>query len=138
MKKNGKVIKLSGKLEDMFEGSILAAFSSSGRKHLGRKVREYRLKLNEANTLLCGDYCTGQSTKTFVLENYDGLKIRYLTVGECERLMTWETDHTKYGVENGTQVEITDTQRYKMCGNGVVSNCTDPLIDLILEMENTL
>lgn len=49
--------------------------------------------------------------------------IRRLTPLECERLMSWPDNHTKYGInENGEVVEISDSQRYKMCGNGVVSS----------------
>lgn len=49
-------------------------------------------------------------------------KIRRLTPIECERLMSWPDNWTKYGVnEKGETVEISDSQRYKMCGNGVVS-----------------
>lgn len=45
-------------------------------------------------------------------------RIRRLTPVECERLMSWPDDWTRYG-EAGQ--EVSDTQRYKMCGNGVVS-----------------
>ena len=49
-------------------------------------------------------------------------KIRRLTPLECERLMSWPDGHTKYGInDKGETVEMSDTQRYKMCGNGVVS-----------------
>lgn len=46
-----------------------------------------------------------------------GTQIRRLTPRECERLMSWPDDWTRYGSEG----EISDSQRYKMCGNGVVS-----------------
>uniref|UniRef100_A0A6H1ZTB0 Putative methyltransferase n=1 Tax=viral metagenome TaxID=1070528 RepID=A0A6H1ZTB0_9ZZZZ len=50
------------------------------------------------------------------------VKIRRLTPRECERLMSWPDDWTRWGInENGDKVEMSDTQRYKMCGNGVVS-----------------
>ena len=53
-------------------------------------------------------------------------KIRRLTPTECERLMSWPNGHTKYGVnEKGEKVEISDSQRYKMCGNGVVSKVVE-------------
>ena len=47
---------------------------------------------------------------------YDGIKIRKLTPKECERLQGFPDDWTKYG-HNDTL--ISDTQRYKMCGNAV-------------------
>lgn len=54
---------------------------------------------------------------------YDGMAIRRLIPLECERLMGWKDDWTKYGIdEQGKQIELSDTQRYRLCGNGVVSN----------------
>jgi DNA (cytosine-5)-methyltransferase 1 len=53
---------------------------------------------------------------------YDGQKIRRLTPIECERLMGWKDEWTRYGMREQSVIEISDTQRYKMCGNGVVSN----------------
>ena len=53
---------------------------------------------------------------------------------ECERLMGWPDDHTLYRAD-GT--EVSDAQRYKMCGNGVASPVAEwvarqirPLLDL--------
>jgi len=59
----------------------------------------------------------------------NGTRIRRLTPTECERLMSWEDGHTKYGInEKGEKVEISNSQRYKMCGNGVVSNVVCEII----------
>ena len=43
---------------------------------------------------------------------------RPLTPVECERLQTLPDNFTKYGIINGKVKEISDTQRYKMIGNG--------------------
>ena len=49
---------------------------------------------------------------------------RRLTPRECEKLMSWEPDHTRYGTrEDGTVYELSDTARYQLCGNGVGSVC---------------
>ena len=49
-------------------------------------------------------------------------RIRRLTPTECERLMSWPDSWTKWGIDGkGETVEMSDSQRYKMCGNGVVS-----------------
>jgi DNA (cytosine-5)-methyltransferase 1 len=45
------------------------------------------------------------------------LIVRRLTPLECERLMGWPDNHTA----QSTNGSISDTQRYKMCGNGVAS-----------------
>jgi len=52
----------------------------------------------------------------------DGARIRRLTPLECERLMGFP--------DNWTNVEgMSDTQRYKQCGNGVVSNVVEAIIE---------
>jgi DNA (cytosine-5)-methyltransferase 1 len=51
-------------------------------------------------------------TETFVLET----GVRRLTPRECERLQGWPDDHTRY---DNTGKELSDSSRYKMCGNGV-------------------
>ena len=56
----------------------------------------------------------------------DGTRIRRLTPKECERLQGFPDDYTRYGENNE---EISDTQRYKMCGNAV----TVPVIQYVLE-----
>jgi len=44
--------------------------------------------------------------------------VRRFTPLECERLMGWEDEWTRYNSEG---VEQADTHRYKQCGNGVAS-----------------
>lgn len=44
--------------------------------------------------------------------------VRKLTPNECERLMGWPDDHTKFRSDNKINL---DSARYKMCGNGVVA-----------------
>lgn len=44
--------------------------------------------------------------------------LRRLTPLECERLMGWPDDHTRWRADG---VEQSDSARYKQCGNGVVS-----------------
>ena len=68
---------------------------------------------------------------------YDGKTIRYLTPLECERLMGWEDNWTKYGIDKkGNKVEIPDNIRYQLIGNGVVSPIIKVIINTILEERN--
>lgn len=61
-----------------------------------------------------------QTTDTHFIP--EGNRIRRLTPIECERLMSWSDDWTKWGInEKDETIEMSDSQRYKMCGNGVVS-----------------
>lgn len=55
-------------------------------------------------------------------------RIRRLTPTECERLMSWPDDWTKFGDYGDGPKEISDTQRYKMCGNGVVSDVVAEIV----------
>lgn len=58
----------------------------------------------------------GTKQSTGVLE--PTMTLRRLTPVECERLMGWGDDHTRWGADGK---EIAATHRYKMCGNGVAS-----------------
>jgi len=68
------------------------------------KTRRGRVRKGVAQTL---DTHCNQA----ILKN----KIRRLTPIECERLQGFPDNWTKYGVSG----EISDSQRYKMCGNAV-------------------
>lgn len=48
--------------------------------------------------------------------------VRRLTPRECERLMGWPDDWTRWDDQGN---EIADSHRYRMCGNGVVSNVAE-------------
>lgn len=59
--------------------------------------------------------------------------IRKLMPVECERLMGLQDNWTQFGILNKQIIEISDTQRYKMCGNGVVVNIVDFLYEQIFQ-----
>jgi site-specific DNA-cytosine methylase len=60
-------------------------------------------------------------------------RLRRLTPRECERLMTWPDDWTRYGVDaRGERVEVSDARRYILCGNGVVSACVRPIVERLI------
>ncbi len=83
---------------------------------------------------LTARYPASQREGAYIEEerNCEG-KIRKLTPKECERLMSWPDNHTKYGInDKGEKVEISDSQRYKMCGNGVVSKVVEQIIDNLI------
>ena len=64
---------------------------------------------------------------------YDGMKIRYLTPLECERLMGWPDQWTKYGIDDKENtVELSDNARYNLIGNGVVPQVVRSLISQIM------
>ena len=56
-------------------------------------------------------------------------KIRRLTPVECERLQGFPYNWTKYGVQG----EISDSQRYKMCGNAVTVDVVEAVAKNIIK-----
>jgi len=127
------------------------------RKNYGKT--ELRIVRGLANTVNTGDGGSNQSTATFVYDDYnskfrtdgnigslttnigskalrngtklfEGARIRRLTPLECERLMAYPDNWTKYGVGDEP---ISDTQRYKMCGNGIVSNVVEAVMEKLYE-----
>lgn len=57
---------------------------------------------------------------------YDGMTVRKLTPVECERLQGFPDDWTKYGKDGEL---ISDTQRYKCCGNAVTTTVITAIVD---------
>ena len=61
--------------------------------------------------------------------------IRYLTPLECERLMGWPDNWTKYGIDGkGDIVELSDNARYNLIGNGVVPQVVRSIVENIMEV----
>lgn len=56
----------------------------------------------------------------------DGNSIRKATPVECERLQGFPDDWTRYGKDNEL---ISNTQRYKCCGNAVTTNVVKEIIE---------
>lgn len=51
--------------------------------------------------------------------------VRRLTPLECERLMGWADNYTLNGIDDdGNFVTLTNTNRYRICGNGIVASVT--------------
>jgi len=50
---------------------------------------------------------------------FNGYRIRRLTPIECERLQGFPDNHTEYGIYDGEVKKMSNTQRYKQCGNAV-------------------
>ena len=64
------------------------------------------------------------------------IRWRALTPIECERLQTVEDNATLYGIdENGKQITISKTQRYKMLGNGW---CVDTIAHIFSYLEGRI
>ena len=63
----------------------------------------------------------------------DNMKVRYLTPLECERLMGWPDEYTRYGInDRGEKYEISDNARYNLIGNGVVPQVVRGIIEKVM------
>ena len=62
---------------------------------------------------------------------FNGYRIRRLTPIECERLQGFPDNHTSKGIYDGEIKEMSNTQRYKQCGNAVT-------VDVVQAIANKL
>ena len=74
----------------------------------------------------CGKGCNRPgktNTRTMIIQKQSCSGIRRLTPRECERLQGFPDDWTAKGIDdNGNEIKISDTQRYKCLGNAVTVN----------------
>jgi len=61
--------------------------------------------------------------------------VRRLTPRECERLMGWPDDHTRYRDDGNGPVEQADSHRYKQTGNGMAAPVVEWIARRILEVD---
>jgi DNA (cytosine-5)-methyltransferase 1 len=124
--------------EDNIVGTITQHCSRSGMTN-GFKVIEPNYKYEAANELVRKNNLTDGEVKGLDFYNqsvrdviptltdpkhnsqglFDGYRIRRLTPIECERLQGFPDDHTAYGNYDGEVKPMSNTQRYKQCGNAV-------------------
>ena len=94
-------------------------------------VRKQRLEIRSDQK--SGALTTVQKDNVVVDEE---IRWRALTPIECERLQTVEDNATLYGIdENGKQITISKTQRYKMLGNGW---CVDTIAHILSYLEGRI
>jgi len=58
-------------------------------------------------------------------------RIRRLTPIECERLQGFPDNHTEYGIYDGEVKKMSNTQRYKQCGNAVTVDVVKAIAEKI-------
>lgn len=83
--------------------------------------------------------CTCQTARQYkspqkvLVEDNNMKRIRKLTPTECERVQSFPPDLTKFGLKkDGTVYQISDSQRYKLCGNAVSSNVSRDILHHII------
>lgn len=60
--------------------------------------------------------------------DFKKLGARNLTPNEYEALQTLPIDYTKFGIKDGKVITISDTQRYKVIGNGWTAKVIEYLL----------
>lgn len=124
----GKSVRYISHQEDPEKDGLLLAYSKSTRKyHLDHRIRLDGI----ANTLTTGDGCKIQSSANYVYNESED-SIRKLTPLECERIQGWPDDWTRFADIDGKVVELSDTVRYKLIGNGVVPQVVHSVIESVL------
>lgn len=96
-----------------------SAHTLDGRPTAVAFTQNQREEVREFQTAAALPVEPGMHQQTFV---NDGYSVRRLTPRECERLMGWPDDHTRYAADGR---EIADGPRYRMCGNGVVASVAE-------------
>ena len=137
-------IKVTGNLSNtgygggniFHETGISSTLLATNYKHPITVSREKVISLNNAkqgqrvysddgvSCTLCGNG-GGQGGKTGLYQT-DPSRIRRLTPLECERLQGFPDNWTRYGADDEP---ISDTQRYKCCGNAVTTNVIKYLVE---------
>ena len=66
------------------------------------------------------------------------LRVRRLTPLECERLQGFPDNWTRKGAMDGKVVDMSDTQRYKQCGNAVTVDVVQAVAERIYPLINLI
>lgn len=88
-----------------------------------------------AGTLRSGGAGGVPSSRGEHLVTEPSMAVRRLTPLECERLMGWPDDHTRYKADGTEQA---DTHRYKQCGNGVASPVAEWIGKQLMKLQTSL
>ena len=77
-------------------------------------------------------------TKTEIIKKIRALKVikRFITYNVFYITPHEILSDMAQDMMDGKEVDISDTQRYKMCGNGVVVNCVDYIYSLISNLDD--
>lgn len=109
--KSDLILKIKSATSDGYEQAVVQPVQ------IGQSPKTYAA---QNGTLIGKD---GQDAFTIRSSNpngvNDGYRIRRLTPIECERLQGFPDDHTAYGNYDGEVKPMSNTQRYKQCGNAV-------------------
>tara|TARA_R110000824_G_scaffold108603_6_gene255782 strand:- start:2588 stop:4090 length:1503 start_codon:yes stop_codon:yes gene_type:complete len=113
---------------DTHESGYCQVKYNYGSKSLNKTLEKENLGKNDIKALDLYNHKAQDIAPTLTdgkhatLRLYERSNIRRLTPTECERLQGFPDGWTSEGVMNGKVVPMSDTQRYKQCGNAVTVN----------------
>jgi DNA (cytosine-5)-methyltransferase 1 len=122
------------------DGNVGTLTSHSGNLHEGFKIKEvgdfrndegWRPRKDGLSPCLATRRSSEQDISTMPPILKGSYRIRRLTPIECERLQGFPDNHTSKGIYDGEVKEMSNTQRYKQCGNAVT-------VDVVQAIANKL
>jgi len=122
----------TGVLIDNEVVGTLQARDYKGINHEGARDGKLLVEHEVVGTLRSGGDGGVPSSRGEHLVTEPTMAVRRLTPLECERLMGWPDDHTRYKADGTEQA---DTHRYKQCGNGVASPVAQWIAKHLLKLE---
>jgi DNA (cytosine-5)-methyltransferase 1 len=141
---NGEIASGVGQAQEdpIIHGTVTGAI---GRRGSSSEYLDSLKKVKEASKIIDPKYLMRDCTitdicPTMAKRDYkepfivaqEGYKIRRLTPVECERLQGFPDDWTKYGADGKT---MSDSARYKACGNAVTTNVIRAIIEATRKSE---
>lgn len=122
--------------EGSLAGTLTAQmFANWGGNHVAERPQSRRVRGVEGPSSTLQAVGGGQGAKTGLY--LKDAKIRRLTPVECERLQGFPDNWTKIGIyENPRkEMEMSDSQRYKMCGNAVTVNVIEEIVSRLIHTD---
>ena len=119
-----KIFPISGSNEQNDEKRTLAyTLNSSDWRWANRNQKQTTIRTDQQDSQERGNQ-PNNSNSIRRTSYSNGMRIRRLTPPECERLM---------GLPDGWTEGVSDTQRYKLAGNGVVVNVVEEIVKRLIK-----
>jgi len=96
----------------------------------------FRPRKNGIAPALVGSNDKSGTPNCSILKNNSTYRIRRLTPIECERLQGFPDNHTEYGIYDGEVKKMSNTQRYKQCGNAVTVDVVKAVAQQLIPIYN--
>jgi len=115
---------------DLFANKM---FTLTGQDQHGVMVYDHYNNKIKSDGVACSllKHSSNSRSTQKIINNHS---IRRLTPVECCRLQGFPDDWNEYGKFDGEVVPMSDTQRYKQCGNAVTVNVVQAVAEKLMRM----